>query len=103
MDNLSNKATKHVKRFISGGIEPNSVQTKKLINKNLKYYEKMKYCTVSIVRNGFGKYVVTKWTDYEYQRYSEQIFFSDKDLAADYAWKLFGGDEEYKKFLDDKK
>lgn len=26
MDNLSNKATKHVKRFISEGIEPNSVQ-----------------------------------------------------------------------------
>lgn len=31
MDNLSNKATKHVKRFISEGIEPNSVQAKKLI------------------------------------------------------------------------
>ena len=66
-------------------------------------YEKMKYCTVSIVRNGFGKYVVTKWTDYEYQRYSERKIFSDKDLAADNAWKLFVGDEKYKKFLDDKK
>lgn len=66
-------------------------------------YEKMKYCTVSIVRNGLGKYVVTKWLDYEYQKYSERKIFSDKDLAADYAWKLFGGDEEYKKFLDNKK
>lgn len=41
MDNLSNKATKHMKRFISEEIEPNSVQAKKLINKTLKYYEKL--------------------------------------------------------------
>ena len=66
-------------------------------------YEIICNTRVSLYRNAFGKYVVTKWTDYEYQRYSEQNFFSDKDLAADYAWKLFGGDEEYKKFLDNKK
>ena len=41
MDNLSNKATKHVKRFISEGIEPNSVQTKKFIDNTLKYYDKL--------------------------------------------------------------
>lgn len=41
MDNLSNKATKQVKRFISEGIEPTSVQAQKLINKTLKYYEKL--------------------------------------------------------------
>lgn len=41
MDNLSNKATKHVKRFISEGTEPNSVQAKKLIDKTLKYYDKL--------------------------------------------------------------
>lgn len=41
MDNLSNKATKQVKRFISEGIEPTSVQAQKLINKTLKYHEKL--------------------------------------------------------------
>ena len=41
MDNLSNKATKQVKRFISEGIEPTSVQAQKLINKTLKYYKKL--------------------------------------------------------------
>ena len=62
-------------------------------------YEKMCNTRVSIYKNIVGKYVVTKWTDYEYQRYSERKIFSDKDLAADYAWKIFGGDEEYKKFI----
>lgn len=41
MDNLSNKANKHVKRFISGGREPNSVQAKKFIDNTLKYYDKL--------------------------------------------------------------
>ena len=41
--------------------------------------------------------------DDEYQKYLERKIFSDKDLAADYAWKLFGGDEEFKKVLDKNK
>jgi hypothetical protein len=65
--------------------------------------EKMKHCEVSLVKNIFGKYVVTKWLDYEYQKYSKRKIFSEKDLAADYAWKLFGGDEEFKKFLNKNK
>ncbi len=63
----------------------------------------MSNTSISIYRNPFGKYIVTKWQDYEYGRYSERKIFSDKDLAADYAWQLFGGDEEFKKFLDKNK
>lgn len=66
-------------------------------------YEIISNTSISIYRNILGKYVVTKWLDYEYDRYSENVIFSDKDLAADYAWKLFGGDEELKKFLDKNK
>lgn len=65
--------------------------------------EKMKYCGVSLIRNIFGKYVVTKWLDYEYGRFLEQEIFNDKDLAANYAWKLFGGNEEFKKFINKNK
>ena len=66
-------------------------------------YEIMCNTSISICRNILGKYVVTKWLDYEYGRYSEKVFFSDKDLAAEYDWKLFGGDEELKKFFDKNK
>lgn len=51
--------------------------------------EKMKHTKISLVKNIFGRYVVTEWQDYEYGRYSERKEFSDKDLAAVYAWKLF--------------
>ena len=66
-------------------------------------YEIICNTRVSLYRNVLGKYVVTKWLDYEYQKYSEIKIFSDKDLAADYAWKLFDGDEEFKKFLNKNK
>lgn len=63
----------------------------------------MKNAKISLVKNILGKYIVTLWLDYEYQKYLERKIFSDKDLAADYAWKLFGGDEEFKKVLDKNK
>ena len=63
-------------------------------------YEIVCNTSISIYRNGLRSYIVTKWRDYDYGRYSERKIFSDKDLAADYAWKLFGGDEEFKKALD---
>ena len=88
---------------------------KKIIkeNRNFQYYiyvcnlftcryEIMCNTRVSFYRNGAGKYVVTKWLDYEYRRYSDLQIFTDKDLAADYAWKLFGGDESFKEFLNKK-
>ena len=58
----------------------------------------MKYCRVSIVRNALGKYVVTKWTDYEYQKYLEQNFFSDRDLAADMHGNYLVGMKNIKNF-----
>lgn len=50
--------------------------------------EKMKNIKISLVRNLLGKYIVTLWLDYEYGKFSEQLSFSDKDLAANYAWQL---------------
>lgn len=50
--------------------------------------EKMKNTKITIVKNLLGKYVVTLWLDYEYGRFSEQEIFSNKDSAANYAWKL---------------
>lgn len=65
--------------------------------------EKMKHCEVSIIMNVFGKYEVTKWLDYDYCKYSDKKYLPNKDLAADYAWKLFGGDEKFKNFLNKNK
>ena len=50
--------------------------------------EKMKNTKISLVKNLLGKYIVSLWLDYEYSRFSEQQSFSDKDLAANYAWQL---------------
>lgn len=63
--------------------------------------EKMKNTKISIVKNLLGKYVVTLWLDYEYGRFSKQEIFNDKDLAANYAWKIFNEDNKYKKFLNE--
>ena len=52
--------------------------------------DKMRKAKVTLVKNILGKYEVTKWLDYEYGRYTVRKVFSDRDLAADYAWKLFG-------------
>ena len=54
--------------------------------------EKMKKAKISIVKNIFGKFVVTKWLDYEYNKVADVQTFFEKDLAADYAWNLFVGD-----------
>lgn len=48
----------------------------------------MENTKISLVKNLLGKHVVTLWLDYEYGRISEQEIFSDKDSAANYAWKL---------------
>lgn len=66
-------------------------------------YEIASNTRISLYKNILGKYVVTKWMDYEYGRFYEQQIFSNKDLAADYAWELFGGEEEFKKFLNKNK
>ena len=50
--------------------------------------EKIKTTRISIITNILGDYVVTLWLDYEYNRFAEQQTFSDKDLAANYAWQL---------------
>lgn len=50
--------------------------------------EKIKTTRISIITNILGDYVVTLWLDYEYNRFAEQQIFSDKDLAANYAWQL---------------
>ena len=50
--------------------------------------EKMEKANISIVKNIFGKYVVTKWLDYEYGQYEVRRVFSNKDLAAEFAWKI---------------
>lgn len=51
--------------------------------------EKMKSTQITLIRNIFGKYIVTKWLDYEYGQYEECKSFSDKDMAADFAWNLY--------------
>lgn len=51
--------------------------------------EKMKSARISVVKNIFCKFVVTKWLDYEYNRYSDRKVFRDKNAAANYAWELF--------------
>lgn len=50
--------------------------------------EKIKTTRISIITNILGDYVVTLLLDYEYNRFAEQQTFSDKDLAANYAWQL---------------
>lgn len=50
--------------------------------------EKIKTTRISIITNILDDYVVTLWLDYEYNRFAEQQTFSDKDLAANYAWQL---------------
>ena len=50
--------------------------------------DKMKMAKVTIVKNILGKYIVTHWLDYEYGRYLSRKEFSDKDIAATYAWDL---------------
>ena len=51
-------------------------------------YERMRRATVTMVKNVFGKYVVTRWSDFEYGRYLEKKEFANKDLASDCAWEL---------------
>lgn len=51
-------------------------------------HEKMRRAKVTIVKNILGKYVVTRWLDFEYGRYLVKKEFTDKNLAADYAWNL---------------
>lgn len=89
---------------------------KRIIKNNKKFYkyiylsnfltcniEKMKHCEVSIIMNIFGKYEVTKWLDYDYCKYYDRKYFSNKDLAADYAWELFGGYDKFEKVLNENK
>ena len=89
---------------------------KEIIKENKKFQEEIyisnfltgdpeMFCNtrISIYRTISNTYVVTKWRDYEDGRFEEQQCFKDKDLAVDYAWKLFGGDEEFKKFLEKNK
>lgn len=49
----------------------------------------MKSARISVVKNIFCKFVVTKWLDYEYNMYSDRKVFRDKDATANYAWELF--------------
>ena len=51
--------------------------------------EKMKHSKITMVKNILGRYIVTDWLDYEYGSYLERKEFSDKDEAAEFAWKLF--------------
>lgn len=51
--------------------------------------EKIEKTKISLIKNIFGKYVVTLWLDYEYGKFSERQTFDDKDSAANYAWQLF--------------
>lgn len=80
----------------------NYVELKKYIEQNIevskKIYicnflscnkEKMKNIQISLVKNIFGRFVVTKRLDYEYGRYSDRKVFIDKNVASNYAWKLF--------------
>lgn len=83
------------------GKDMNYSELKKLVKENVdvakKIYvcnfltcriEKMEKANVSIVKNIFGKYVVTKWLDYEYGQYEVRRVFSNKDLAAEFAWQI---------------
>ena len=51
-------------------------------------YDKMRRATVTMVKNILGKYVVTRWLDFEYGRYLVKKEFTNKDLASDCAWNL---------------
>ena len=51
--------------------------------------KKIRNAQISLVRNLFSKYVVTKWLDYEYGKFLERKEFNDKNLAAAYAWQLY--------------
>ena len=66
-------------------------------------YDKFKETEISIYKNFFCRYVVIKWEDYEYGKYSVHKVFSNKDLAADFAWQLFGGEEEFQRLLQENK
>lgn len=50
--------------------------------------ERMMSTKVSMVSNVLGKYVVTRWLDYEYGQYQERQEFSHRDHAADFAWYI---------------
>ena len=52
-------------------------------------FEKMKNTQITIIKNVIGKYVVTLWADYEYGKYEICKSFTNKDVAANFAWDLF--------------
>jgi hypothetical protein len=51
--------------------------------------KKMEHSKITLVKNIFGRYIVTDWLDYEYGSYLARKEFSDKDEAAEFAWKMF--------------
>lgn len=51
--------------------------------------KKMEHSKITLVKNIFRRYIVTDWLDYEYGSYVARKEFSDKNEAAEFAWKLF--------------
>lgn len=53
-----------------------------------------------LVRDIFGKFCVQHNLDYEYGRIKDRKEFEDIDLAVNYLWEIFGGENKLKKLID---
>ncbi len=84
---VANLTYLELKEIIKSNIEVS--QKIYITNSFLRKIDDERVSQISIVRNLFGKYVVTKWLDYDYMKYSDMKEFTDKDMAADYAWQLY--------------
>ena len=84
---MANLTYLELKEIIKSNIEVS--QKIYITNFLLCKIDKERVSQISIIRNVFGKYIVTKWIDYDYMKYSHRSIFTDKDMAADYAWRLY--------------
>ena len=69
----------------------NYSELKKLVKENSDVSKKIYICNF-LTRKGekiFCEYVVTRWLDYEYNKFEKEQTFDDKDSAANYAWQLY--------------
>jgi hypothetical protein len=81
--------------------------TEEKLNEYLKRYPFLKkYISlkkenigVELIKVFWGKYVVLKWTDFEYGKSEGKKVFKSKNEALTYLWDLFGGESKLRELI----
>jgi len=63
------------------------------------YYRWGRACYI-LIKDIFGKYCVRHNIDFEYARVDQIKEFKNLDLAADYLWEIFGGENKLNELIE---